>query len=263
MGEARRKSRKRTEVLQAEVRCVYCSNPPTTVEHMPPISMFRNRYRPSGFEFAACERCNVGTKAADAMAGLLSRISPVHRTDPVELSETKKLLTTLDRFAPAVREELLRGSGAKRVWARGRDEFYGPMIRLQIDGPAVNYLVYKFGAKLAMAFFREFVGRPISLTGSLFIQRFYNAGLQREELEASLKIMPMYGELRMGKVSSGKQFFYRANHDEKSIVAALVGFNSNLFYRFFAVENSEIQKALHAPELHKAIKVADFPDNVG
>ena len=47
MGEARRRSHSRAEILASADRCVYCSSPDvTTLEHMPPIGLFARSDRP-------------------------------------------------------------------------------------------------------------------------------------------------------------------------------------------------------------------------
>lgn len=75
MGQAKLKSKSQQAILKSEARCIYCEEPASTIEHMPPRMLFLKRRRPSGLEFAACESCNHGTKGADAVAALFSRIS--------------------------------------------------------------------------------------------------------------------------------------------------------------------------------------------
>jgi hypothetical protein len=75
MGEAKRNSRNRDEILAGEPRCIYCASPPPlTFEHMPPRVMFKNKFRLSGMEFGACGDCNKGTSAADLVASFMARI---------------------------------------------------------------------------------------------------------------------------------------------------------------------------------------------
>jgi hypothetical protein len=65
VGDTKRKSRSRHEILAHEKRCIYCANTPTCVEHMPHRDMFIGKRRPSGMEFAACDDCNRKTGVAD------------------------------------------------------------------------------------------------------------------------------------------------------------------------------------------------------
>lgn len=234
MGEAKTKSRKRAEILAGEGRCIYCLSPPSSVEHMPPRTMFRGRRRLSGFEFAACESCNLSTRAADATAGLLCRISPTIAVDTEELDEAKKLIRTLDSLAPKVRQEMFHDSNPTQVWTRSREGLFASMHRLELGGKVTATLMAVFGAKLGMALFREHIGRPLAAEGSVFVRHYFNSGLTREEAQRTLSILPGLGELKMGRQGSGKSFNYHYNCDDKCLIAALVAFSDNLFFRVFA-----------------------------
>jgi hypothetical protein len=76
-GEAKWKKKKLATMVANERRCIYCANAPTTVEHMPPISLFKKRARPQGMEFAACKECNQATRGADLVASFFARLSRV------------------------------------------------------------------------------------------------------------------------------------------------------------------------------------------
>lgn len=244
MGEAKQKSRGRQQILRDEGRCVYCSAAPTTVEHMPPTSMFPKRHRLSGMEYAACFSCNHDTRAADAAASFFARISPTNVIDELELSEARQLIGTLADIAPSFVREVFDDNKTTDVWVRGRDPLLGPKKRILADGPITIALLQVFSAKLAMALYREHVGKPISEHGIVFAQHYLNAGLTRQEVQATLSILPGFGQLRQGSKKSGKYFNYRFNTDDRSIVAAFVAFNDNFFVRLFATEDPEIAVAL-------------------
>jgi hypothetical protein len=106
MGEARRKSRSRREVVETEARCIYCPGPVETWEHMPPVSMFRDRQRPGAMEYGACKSCNEGTGGSDAVAALLARVHPHNGFGGWQESEILNLVRRVDIHAPGVREEL-------------------------------------------------------------------------------------------------------------------------------------------------------------
>jgi hypothetical protein len=67
MGEAKRNLRAHAAILADAAGCIYCAgeNVATTIEHMPPISLFEGRQRPKGLEFPACQPCNNGTGHSD------------------------------------------------------------------------------------------------------------------------------------------------------------------------------------------------------
>jgi hypothetical protein len=81
VDEAKRKSRNRADILARETHCIYCDKAPTSVEHMPPLGMFINRYRPSGMVFACCDQCNQRTGVADLVASFFARLGQGYTTD--------------------------------------------------------------------------------------------------------------------------------------------------------------------------------------
>jgi len=244
--------------LLGENRCIYCAAAPTTVEHMPPTSMFPNRHRLSGMEYAACFDCNHNTRAADAAASFFARVSPTNVIDELELSEARRLIRTLADIAPGFVREIFDDRKTTDVWLRGRDTILGPKKRIMADGPVTMALLRVFSAKLAMALYREHMGRPLSECGLVFTQHYLNAGLQRKEAEATVSILPGFGELRQGTKGSGKIFNYRFNTDERSIVAALVSFNDNFFVRLFATEDMKISDALNDIHDLPPVKIGEF-----
>jgi hypothetical protein len=76
MGSA---TRNRKAFLLAHPVCAFCGGvtPSTTIEHCPPRAMFQNRQWPEGFEFPACDRCNIGTRDDDLLIAMLARVDPL------------------------------------------------------------------------------------------------------------------------------------------------------------------------------------------
>jgi hypothetical protein len=209
MGEAKRKNRTREAVLATEPRCIYCPNPAETLEHMPPRGMFRGRQRPGGMEYAACDACNEGTRGADAVAAVMARIHPENKLGSWQAEEMRKLMSALDAYAPGVREELSLPSKAKYGWiSRPGSGLLQRAVGIHADGPRVKAHLGAFGAKLAMALFREHVGvalpYPVPL-GAL------NSGMPQEQLNARVRILPIHETLRQGRKNVGDQFVYRYN----------------------------------------------------
>lgn len=243
MGEAKARSRSHAQILELEKNCIYCGAPADTVEHMPPTCVFRNRYRLSGLEFACCEKCNHSTRASDAAAGFFARLSPTHETDQQELDEAHRLLGTLTQLAPGAVREVFDDRKATKIWAKGRSTLFGRMHSIKLDGPVTHALMTAFAAKFGMAMFREHVERPMT-QGGIYTQFYFNAGLTREVAAATVSILPLFGELKMGKLRSAKQFNYRYNSDLKTITAAFAAFHDNLFVRAIAVEEAAAYRFL-------------------
>lgn len=239
MGEARQKSRAKKAVLAGEPRCIYCPNPATTLEHMPPTAMFKDRLRLSGMEFASCEPCNVGTRAADAVASMLAHITPYSDPKDWRVHVLPKFISTLRTVAPDFLKELQDQNNTRKTWRRAPTGLFYQAVEIEMDGPSYKRHLAVFTAKMGMALYREHVGIALPLTGAVFSTWYTNAGLLNDEAEAMLKILPIRGELRQGRKVSTEQFAYRYNCDNKSIFAALVGFHSNLHILVIATSDPE------------------------
>jgi hypothetical protein len=249
MGEAKGKSRKLSELVAQEPRCIYCANAPTSIEHMPPIAMFRTRSRPNGMEFAACRECNTGTSGADITAAFLARLSQTE--NPEMLAEAVRLRGKLVKLAPGVFEEFQRPDKKQDAWQRSPSGIYKRMIVTQMDGPLTQAYLTVFAAKLGMALYREHMGMALPLNGAVQLQCFLNAGLAQRTGDGILQKLPNLGTLRQGTFVVPDQFAYRYNYDGKSIVAALVGFNSNLHIFLVATSQREFcHFPIAAPHFH-------------
>lgn len=216
------------------------------------MSMFQRRLRLSGMEFAACETCNVGTRAADAVAGLMAHISAYSFAGDWRVAELPKLLSTVDQLAPGVRAEIVNSSNARRTWRLGPRGLYQEAIEARADGPILKRHMTVFTAKMGMALYREHVGLALPLDGGVFTAWFLNAGLSQDAAEAMLSILPVGGALKQGRQHSIEQFAYRYNCDNKSILAALAGFHSNLHLLVIATS----EPATYAPAISS--RFADF-----
>ena len=79
--------------------------PATTIDHVPPRIMFRDRYRPKGLEFPSCRSCNEVTKHCDLVAAMLGRVYPDAKTDK-DREEFKKLLQSINNNIPGLLQEM-------------------------------------------------------------------------------------------------------------------------------------------------------------
>ncbi len=249
MGEAKHRSRAREEILASEPRCIYCSGPPQTLEHMPPRGMLRAKIRPSGMEYAACNTCNAGTRGADAVAAVMARIHPDNDENSWQAKEIRKLMSALDAFAPGVREELTQSSGARSEWLqRAGSRLLHRVVRVNGDGPKIKAYLGVYGAKLAMALYREHVGIALPLYGAVWCQFALNSGMPQEHLDERVKIMPLQGTLRQGQKNVADQFIYRYNTDRRTVVAALVQFHRSLWFTLFASCDPRIIEMFNNPQ---------------
>lgn len=230
MGEAtRRRSVKSKSVLEGEARCIYCDQPPMTVEHMPPRSMFRDRSRPDGMVFASCASCNNGTGTADLVAGFVCRIRMEGSETDWQLVEGYNHLTGIAKKAPDFIREFFNPAKRQDVLRRSASGLLRPAVQIQADGPITKAYLSTFAAKLGMALFREHTGSPLPMHGKVFSQWYTNSGLSQKQADELVSIMPAQATLVQGKWHVGEQFTYRYNSDEKSLVVALSSFQGGLF----------------------------------
>ena len=249
MGEAKRKNQKREAIIAAEPRCIYCPGPVETLEHMPPMGMFRGRQRPGRMEYAACGVCNRGTRGSDAVAALMARIHPDNGLGSWQAKEMLRLISAVDAYAPGVREELSLPGKAKDEWVRRPGSgLLQRVVRVHADGPYVKAHLSVFGAKLAMALFREHVGVALPLSGAVWCQFSLNGGMTQEHLNTRVQILPISGTLRQGQKNVNDQFLYRYNCDERTVIAAVAQFHRGLWFTMFASSDPRIIELFNRPD---------------
>lgn len=226
-GEAKTKRLSHKQILEVETRCIYCAKPPETIEHMPPLQIFKDRRRPNKFEFAACEECNHGTRGADTFASLLSRISP---TDGSFLAskQGRDLIRTAKKDARDAYTEVFSMSGHNHLWSADQGHILTKKAVIKVNGPRAKSYLDVFCAKLGMAIYRQHTGTPLPSDGGVETVWHLNSGLTKEAFETYVKILPIMGTMNQGTFYVTEQFAYRYNSNGSDIVAALVGLNSNL-----------------------------------
>lgn len=248
MGEARRKNESRKNILQRESRCIYCSGPAETLEHMPPRGMFRERQRPGFMEYGCCITCNGRTRGSDAVAAFLSRQHPDNADGGWQDKEGRKLISAIEAYAPGVREELTAHDKASYKWLpRAGSGILQRIIIVRADGPLLHGHLSAFGAKMAMALYREHVGEALPLDGAAWCQFSLNGGMTQADLEARIRILPLHETLRQGEKTVGDQFAYRYNCDGRTVVAAVAQFHRGLWLTMFASSDQRIISLFETP----------------
>lgn len=209
---------------------------------MPPRGLFRDKQRPSGWEFPACFDCNEGSRGADAVAQMLSLIQPFEE-DRWQFEQMKKVLPSVTKHAPRAYEEISSNKKAKSRWVKNRG-LLRDVVVVTADGPSTVAHLDAFAGKMALAVFAEIMGRPIELDGTLFTQWYLNGGLSQEAYHAHLTILPRFSKLQQGKMTSDGQFWLHYNTDMKSIIAALIVFHGNLSIKAIASDGEPYKQAL-------------------
>ncbi len=243
MSEHKQRSLKKAEILKAAVRCVYCKNTEAlTVEHMPPRGLFKDKDRPSGWEFACCNRCNEGTRGADAVAQFVSKIEAISENSWKQES-LLKLKSALQIHAPSVFHEILKADTWTDALVNRRGLLH-PVKSVRLNGPETKRYLDIFAAKIAMAAFHTYTKRPLNMDSIIYTQWYLNGGIQQKEYDHVVSIMPHYAELKQGIKSSGRQFSLKYNTNNNDIVAAMFSFHESLHITIIATDSPELRDPL-------------------
>lgn len=250
----------KAEIMASEARCIYCAAPPTTVEHMPPISMFRGRKRPDGLVFAGCAACNNGTGAADLVAGFIARLSPRYDQASWKIEEAKARAGMLEAQAPGFLGEFFDPRHRTTEWLPTQSGIRRPITVLRLSGPLTRVYLDVFAAKLGMALYRHHCGHPLPLGGFVMCGAYLNAGLARETAKALLSIMPDQSGLRQGRRNHvDDQFVYRFNTDGRSVVVALAQFHDGLYVSTSAFADTEPYGQVPLLPNHRRVRPGELP----
>jgi hypothetical protein len=226
MGEAKRKLRAHAAILADAPGCIYCAgeNVATTIEHMPPKSVFEGRQRPKGLEFPACQKCNNGTGHSDLVAAMLARTWPDANTASQQ-ADVAKIFRGLANNVPGLFHEMDVGRGAEKL-ARKRHDLPDDVHPLRADGPILTRHVLTFAAKLGFALHFEMRAAPIPPTGGAQVMWFSNLQALKGEIPNVLfEVLPSPLTLQQGTKSVGDQFRYSFANGEREHMLYFASFN--------------------------------------
>lgn len=187
--------------------CIYCGGSETasTVDHMPPIILFRLKDRPRGFEFASCEACNVGASHSDLVAAMFTRAFP--NVESHEVPEIKKIFVSVRNNIPGLLEEMFVESDAWAVAsARIGSQVKNPKF-IAMDGPIAMAHLRAFGARLALAMHFNQTGQIIPKSGGATVRIYSNLDMMEGRIpEGLFEILPKPTALVAGRKDTSSQF---------------------------------------------------------
>lgn len=243
MGEQKQRSLKKAEILKLADRCIYCdATGDLTVEHMPPRGLFANKDRPSGWEFPCCNRCNEGTRGADAVALFVSKFEAISE-QTWKRDSLVKLRSVLQLHAPGVYKEIF----SPQTWTNDFVKRHGILHKVKsvrMNGVVTKFHLDLFSAKIAMAAFFNFTKRPLNMDSIIYTQWYLNGGLRQSDYDNIVSIMPLHAQLEQGIKKSGSQFSLRYNTNNKDIVAAMFSLHESLHITVIATDSDELRDPL-------------------
>jgi hypothetical protein len=262
VGQAKARQRSRDEFLKKHPLCCYCGDIATTTDHCPPRSLFERRHWPEGYEFPACERCNLEGRLIEIVIACLYRMR-VFRMDNYP-DETRKLLQGLLNNRKDIVEEWLGGTpdwreaklseGFGPLGAEMHRRGYGVAKLGEKTHEAINY----FGQKLSKALYYKHIER--SLRGRLFFKSI-SLFTENELMKASLEFAPSIPLIERSSRDLSGQFIYKYNFNvEYGVFCAVVGFGEQFGYIMSAMEQDFYDQALREhPDLGTRLEDAFRP----
>jgi len=201
--------------------CIFCGglNPMTSIEHCPPRAMFQHRQWPEGFEFPACDACNLGSADDDLIVALLARINPFDGSGGAD-GRFCKLASSIRQKHPGMIARMYPTPGQARRLNRSLGLTVTKGKTQQESGvanilPEMHRAVEVFAAKLAKAIYYKETGKVFPHDGELLMKWSGNSHLVtqgRYLLLDSLGDLPgSVPELRRGRTVLNNQFSYALN----------------------------------------------------
>lgn len=246
MGEKKRRLRTHAEILAGNPGCIYCAGEysATTIEHMPPISVFEGRDRPKGLEFPACEGCNGGTKHSDLVAAMLARCWPILDSE-VHRRDIKKIFQAVANNIPELLREMDIGRGAEKL-ARKRHNIPLDAHPLRADGPILTRHLTTFAAKLGFALYYEIKGSSVPASGGVQPMWFSNVQVLNGQIpEILFNMLPSPSTLRQGARNVGSQFLYSYAVAERDHILYLASFSQSFAVAGIAAADRAINLESH------------------
>ncbi len=212
MGQAKNRRGLLGALKDVQPYCIYCGGNTiaTTIDHMPPITIFDLRERPKGLEFPACTDCNSGSTGAEQIAGLISRMISSSKAEEAR-HETKRMMNHIANNHPGLLTEMMP-SLKERIYFRVQQKIPSDRHPLKTDGPIINAALNRFAAKLALALHYHLLQVPLPATGQIAVCWYSNFALSRQRTEFDfIRDLGPATTLRQGTKDVADQFSYRSS----------------------------------------------------
>jgi len=234
MGAAARHRRK---FLGEHPRCAFCGGEAiaTTIEHCPPRSMFQFRLWPEGFEFPACEPCNVGTDDQDLLVAMMARMDPFELRGNLD-GKHVGLMKAANRQFPGLFEKMMPSASEARRSNRELGLHPEPGQTHQETGTVkvpdeFHTAVCVLARKLSKGIYYRDAGRPFPDDGCLLLNWFTNADILRDGKYMVFDLLKELGgtapPLQRGGTYLNDQFEYKLSlSPEKDILVLQAKFGN-------------------------------------
>lgn len=236
--------------------CIYCggSESGTSVDHMPPITIFTHRLRLKGMEYLTCDPCHQGSRALDQVAGLLCRMYPNDDT-PGAKQELKRIFAGIGNNFPKLLLEMAPPANHRAIARRAQNVLPGAAAAFTI-GPTMHALITRFSARVALALHYELCREIVPAAGAVLVRWHTNASLVDGTFPADFaEMLGPPQSLRQGKKSLEEQFAYSSlATEDKGLSAHLATFR-----RSFALQTFVSRRAQDLPPLAEHLNLVFKP----
>jgi hypothetical protein len=245
MGESKVRKRAHASILAACPFCIYCGGTThaTTIDHVPPRIMFRNKYRPKGLEFPSCNNCNAGTRRSDLVAAMIGRFFP-NASSPDEM---KGILQAVSNNIPGLLDEMYLGPAERAAAPRTLPSHVEGQL-LRANGPLVRSHMQTFAFKMGFALYYEITKQIVPIGGGVVARWFSNVERWRGECPDINFPMPPT-TLKQGRFEVSDQFAYQggATNDGKMVFAVSYFRASFAVWTFVAADKSVFEVPTRYP----------------
>jgi hypothetical protein len=224
-GDSKLKEDAKRRFLRENPWCVFCGGdaPSTTIDHVPPISVFARRHRPKGLEFPACDPCNHNSRLTDQVAAYLSRLYP-DASSEAEKTELRRILSGISNNHPGLLEEMLPNVDQLARFASRGAKMPPRTHALNANGPLLNAHMNRFAAKLGLALHYHHTGRIVPIGGAATVRWMTNfqaldVGIPKE----FLNLLGPPETLRAGRFQVADQFQFAASVAQEKTASAHLG----------------------------------------
>ncbi|GGZ45726.1 hypothetical protein [Asticcacaulis endophyticus] len=172
---------------------------------------------------------------ADQVAALYARLEAFDEMNDIASSEWKKLCLAIANNAPKLASEIT--ASMSPFYIKDKNGKFVEVYAAKMEGVLTKTYADIFSSKLGMALYREHVGEPLPLNGSVFSSHFFNVGASEEFISAVKEICPIVQTLSAGKFEVSGQFKYFLGTNHESLCVAYSQFRGN--FSVFSVATSK------------------------
>lgn len=250
MGEAKRSGRQTllARLLAVQPHCIYCggTTPATTVDHMPPITMFALRQRPKGLEFPSCAECNEGGSAAEQVAGMMCRIYS-GANEGQHSEEISRIIRTVGNNHPGLLREIYPTGIQRAEFLKERYRYpTNAAAPINASGPLLNAAMRRFAAKQALALHYHIARSVVPMSGGVALRWLTNIEAMNGEIPHDLLAhMGRPETLKQGRFTATEQFqFSHVMTEDKAMTAHFASFRESFaILAFVAIDAAALAEA--------------------